>query len=183
MKAFGIISEWWVWINKWLVQLCNRSWMKTISTDSFHPSNFYYISGNADLINATHIMKKLLVPLICLLLGTACNSSKTILQTDLYFGLSIPDGGRVTDSAWNRFVQEHVIPVFSNGFTELQADGKWMDTVTHKMITEPSRIIVVINAKNNKFSLQIDSLVNKYKSIFRQQAVLRVDKKVATISF
>ncbi|MES2774262.1 MAG: DUF3574 domain-containing protein [Bacteroidota bacterium] len=125
--------------------------------------------------------------LSCLLILTiflfSCASQKQWVQTDLYFGMAKPDGSMIADSSWNQFVARHISNVFRDGFTEIKAEGKWLDTLTKQIISEPSHVIIVINKMTRRLSADIDSLINAYKAIFQQQAVLRVDKKVLSISF
>lgn len=107
-----------------------------------------------------------------------CAVQKEVVQTDLYFGLSQGDGKVVSDSAWNRFVQRHVSLLFSSGFTLLSVEGKWVDQNDNKLYGESSRIVSSINRMSKQLSAGIDSLRATYKRLFRQQAVLRVDRKV-----
>ena len=125
---------------------------------------------------------KLTTVLFCLLLATGCSLEKDFVQTDLYFGLSQNNGAIIPDSSWNNFVQNEVAKVFPDGFTEVDAKGKWYDADQHKLTSEPSRMITVVYKPQQIPSLKIDSLRNRYKNLFSQQSVLRVDKK-AGISF
>lgn len=125
-------------------------------------------------------MKKVLTLLLPAALAVGgCAVQKRLVQTDLYFGLSQEGGKTVSDSAWTAFVQRHVSPLFSSGFTLLSAEGKWVDANDKKLYGEPSRIISSINRMSKDLSAGIDSLRATYKRLFQQQAVLRVDKKVA----
>lgn len=101
-----------------------------------------------------------------------------ITQTDLYFGRSKPDGGMVTETEWNTFVQQYVSKVYPEGSTVIKATGNWYDTAQRKLIAEPSNMIVAINRMTPKLNRQIDSLRYWYKVLYRQQSVLRIDKKV-----
>jgi hypothetical protein len=112
----------------------------------------------------------------------SCSLQNRIVQTELYFGLSLNNGNIISDSAWNVFVQKEVSPVFVGGFTIIQSNGKWYDTLSGQLHSEPSRMILSVNKLTPQASAKIDSLREKYKLLFQQQSVLRVDKKV-TISF
>ncbi|PZR29813.1 MAG: hypothetical protein DI535_01545 [Citrobacter freundii] len=46
------------------------------------------------------------------------------------------------------------------------------------MITEPSKVVTAISRPSAKLSEQIDSLRYWYKTLYRQQSVLRVDRRV-----
>jgi hypothetical protein len=130
-------------------------------------------------------MKKIKGPLLIvsfLFVATGCSIQKKMVQTELYFGLSKNNGSIITDSAWNIFVQQDVSKVFSKGFTVVNSEGKWVDQLYKKMHSEPSRIITSVCTMTGSLSAQIDSLRERYKILFEQEAVLRIDKK-ASINF
>ena len=104
-----------------------------------------------------------------------------MVETDLYFGQSKPGGGMITEKEWNSFKEEHIAKVFKEGSTVLNGAGNWYDPVSHKLITEPTYVVIYIYKKSSSISAQIDSLISRYKSMFQQQAVLRVDKKVKAV--
>lgn len=109
----------------------------------------------------------------------SCSSSKYI-ETCLYFGQTRPDGSMITEKEWNDFKENHIIKVFKEGNSVFSSVGNWYDTAAHKMITEPSYMVVYNYKKSSLISRQIDSLANLYKKLFNQQSVLRVDKKTRT---
>lgn len=120
---------------------------------------------------------RLLALLAAGLYGSSCSVQNRYVETELYFGLSLNNGNTITDSAWNIFVEDHVSKVFSNGFTLITSEGKWMDEQYKLLHAEPSRIVIAVNKMNTQLSGNIDSLRNTYKQLFNQEAVLRVDKK------
>lgn len=101
-----------------------------------------------------------------------------MIQTDLYFGQSRPDGTVITEAEWQSFKIEQLSRVFKEGSTTISATGNWYDPERHTLITEPTYVVVHHYKKSRQKSAQIDSLVNVYKVMFKQQSVLRVDKKV-----
>lgn len=125
---------------------------------------------------------RIIAGLSWLLIASACSPHKKFVQTELYFGLSQPGGEMIHDSAWSSFVQNAVAKIFPAGFSELHLQGKWYDANQQQLISEPSRMITVVYKPTQILSLQIDSLRTRYKDLFRQQSVLRIDKK-ADISF
>jgi len=107
----------------------------------------------------------------------SCSSSRMV-ETSLYFGQSKPGGGMVSESEWNRFKENYISKVFKEGSTVLHVAGNWYDTAQHQLITEPTYVVIYFHKKSPGLSTQIDSLRYWYKTLFRQQSVLRVDKKV-----
>lgn len=101
-----------------------------------------------------------------------------MMETNLYFGQSKPDGGMVSEKEWNSFKEMHISKVFKEGSTVVNVTGNWFDPDSHKLITEPTYMVVYFYKKSPAVSKQIDSLRYWYKTMFQQQSVLRVDKKV-----
>ena len=108
-----------------------------------------------------------------------CSCSPTrMIETDLYFGQSKPGGGMVTEMEWKNFKENHIAKVFKEGSTVYHAKGNWLDTVSNQLITEPTYVVVYIYKHSSRKSKQIDSLRYWYKTLFQQQSILRIDKKV-----
>jgi hypothetical protein len=105
-----------------------------------------------------------------------------MVETDLYFGLNKPDGGKVTDQEWTDFTEKHISIVFRDGSTILDGSGSWRNPKTNQFITEPSRVVICLHKDDAQISARIDSLRDLYKKQFKQQSVLRVDKD-AEVSF
>jgi hypothetical protein len=108
-----------------------------------------------------------------------CSCSATrMVETDLYFGQTRPDGSMITDAEWQNFRDNQIAKVYKEGCTVIKASGNWLDPVTHKLITEPSYLVINHHKRSAQISQQIDSLKYWYIKMFQQQAVLRVDKTV-----
>jgi hypothetical protein len=116
--------------------------------------------------------------LACVILSS-CTGGRMI-ETNLYFGQSKPDGGRITEEEWRSFRENRIAPVFKEGSTVINAMGNWYDPVNRKLITEPTYIVVYFHKNSPQLSKQIDSIRYWYKIMFQQQSILRVDKKVTT---
>jgi len=107
----------------------------------------------------------------------SCSSSRMI-ETNLYFGQSRPDGSMITETEWNDFKQDYIDKVFKEGYSVFSLTGNWYDTAARKMITEPSYMVTCDYRNSRDISNRIDSICYWYKILFVQQAVLRVDRKV-----
>ena len=117
-----------------------------------------------------------LVIIICFF-AVSC-SPASMIETHLYFGQSKPNGSMVSEPEWNNFKETKISRVFKEGSTILSTTGYWYDFKNHKLIAEPTYVVIYFYKKSPYVSKQIDSLRNIYKNIFQQQSVLRVDKKV-----
>ncbi|MEO6613466.1 MAG: DUF3574 domain-containing protein [Chitinophagaceae bacterium] len=115
--------------------------------------------------------------LLCIILSS-CNSSRMV-ETSLYFGQYKPGGGMVSATEWENFKKDYVRKVFKEGSTVINVSGDWYDTAARKLITGPTFVVIYYYKNSPVVSKQIDSLRQWYKVLFRQQSVLRVDKKVA----
>lgn len=84
----------------------------------------------------------------------------------------------VTELQWNDFKEKYINKVFKDGYSVFSLTGNWYDTAARKMITEPSYMVTCDYRASRELSNRIDSICYWYKTLFMQQAVLRVDKKV-----
>lgn len=107
----------------------------------------------------------------------SCTPARMI-ETDLYFGQSKPGGGMIAEMEWKSFKENYIAKAFKEGSTVYHAEGNWQDTVSNQSITEPAYVVVYIYKHSLQKSKQIDSLRYWYKTMFQQQSILRVDKKV-----
>jgi len=115
--------------------------------------------------------------LIASIILCSCSTARQV-ETRLYFGQFKLDGGTVSEKEWNDFVAQYVSKVFPEGSTVQNATGNWYDTAQHKLISEPSKVLIAVHKRSVTISRNIDSLMYWYKSIHNQQSVLRVDRKV-----
>ena len=109
------------------------------------------------------------------------NDEKAFVKTELYFGQSRNDSGEVAAEEWRAFSDTVITAYFPNGSTTIEASGRWMEQ-SGRIISERSKLVVLINEMSPDVSAQIDSVREKYKRYHHQDAVLRVDQKVE-ISF
>jgi hypothetical protein len=106
-------------------------------------------------------------------------------RTDLYMGMSIPGGGMVSDSDWERFLSEVVTPLFPDGFTVLSGRGQYREA-SGTIAKEPSHVLVFLyrRADRKAANSKIESIRSEYKKRFSQESVLRVDiTKSVKVSF
>lgn len=107
-------------------------------------------------------------------------ASEKFIKTELYFGMSKPDGGEVSEADWEKFVDEDVTKRFPEGLTVLSGLGQYRDRTNNRISKENSKVLVLIypeKVKKDKNRL-IEEIRDIYKEKFKQQAVLRIDSKV-----
>jgi hypothetical protein len=115
--------------------------------------------------------------ILLLVISFSC-SSQRMRETHLYFGQSKPSGDSITCEEWNRFKENYISKVFTEGSTVVSVSGNWYDPEARKLITEPTYLVIYFYKPSAGISGKIDSLRASYKTLFMQQSVLRVDKKV-----
>ncbi len=91
----------------------------------------------------------------------------------MYFGLSKPDGGVVSEAEWEGFADEYITPRFKEGLTIVDADGQWMgeDGV---LVKEKTKIVILFHCNSGDKKTAIEFVRDKYKELFDQEAVVRV---------
>lgn len=90
----------------------------------------------------------------------------------LYCGLSIPDGGSVSQAELDAFVREVVEPRFPRGFTVWRARGHWEGGGEEVFVLE------VFRPRDEQSARAVAAIAEEYRRRFRQQAVLRVTAPV-----
>ncbi len=101
-------------------------------------------------------------------------SARVRLETKLFFGLSIPGGGIVSDDDWKAFANAFIMPVFADGLTILNAEGFWWEMATGKSIREGAKIMIVAHEDDEAINASINRISAAYKERFHQEAVLRI---------
>lgn len=109
--------------------------------------------------------------------GLAC-AGQSWQEARLYFGQSIPDGGRVELDQWRGFLDAVVAPRFPDGFTVLDGTGFWRDRVSDETEAEGSKVLVVLHDDGATSRQALEEIAADYIARFDQQAVLRSDRAV-----
>ncbi|PSJ73226.1 DUF3574 domain-containing protein [Sphingobacteriales bacterium UPWRP_1] len=117
--------------------------------------------------------------LACLGNFTSClvYESHRLTRTELYFGLAKPDGTYITEKDWQVFADSVITPAFSEGSTIINGSGQWLGN-NGRLISEPSKVVIVFSKMSKKQSRKIEQVRQQYKTLFKQEAVMRVDEKM-----
>ncbi len=99
-----------------------------------------------------------------------------MMRTELYFGLSMPDGKTVSEAEWAAFVDEQITPRFKEGLTIFEARGQYLDK--KKVVKERTKVVVIVHPDTPKSRIHIYNIIGAYKQEFDQEAVLRVTHRV-----
>ncbi|MEC4817143.1 MAG: DUF3574 domain-containing protein [Scytonema sp. PMC 1069.18] len=102
-------------------------------------------------------------------------------RTELFFGLSKPDGSVVTEEEFQSFIDTKVTPLFPNGLTLLTGTGQFQNS-SETVVKEGSKVLILLYPSNNDTNRKIQQIRQAYISMFQQQSVLRVDEQ-SCVSF
>jgi len=105
----------------------------------------------------------------------ACGGT-AMLETQLFFGMSRPTGGEVTQQDWDAFMQSEVVPRFAQGFAVIETTGFWQDGQSKRTINEPGRMISRLLRPGDAEAIPL--IIDAYKQKFDQESVLRIDTEV-----
>ena len=108
------------------------------------------------------------------------------IRTELYFGLSKPDGGEVSEAEWDKFLETEVTPRFPAGLTVLSGYGQYKDDDTGKIVGEKSRVLILLYPKKDRRASheKIEQIRTVYIKQFSQKSVLRMDfRQSFSVSF
>jgi hypothetical protein len=96
----------------------------------------------------------------------------TMVRDVLYFGRNRPTGGVVSDTEWQRFLDEVVTPRFPAGLTIVDANGQWRSQ-NGALEHEQAEILTLFQSGDTPARRAVAEVVAEYKRRFQQEAVLR----------
>ncbi|HEY7576511.1 MAG TPA: DUF3574 domain-containing protein [Acetobacteraceae bacterium] len=89
-----------------------------------------------------------------------------MLEYELFFGRS-----NVSDQAWAEFAAQVVTPNLPAGFTELDADGQWLNPDTRLVGRERSKVLIAVLPDNPATASAIAHIKDEYRQRFAQLVV------------
>ncbi len=89
-----------------------------------------------------------------------------MLEYHLFFGRA-----SVTDPAWAEFTAHVITPRLPDGFTVLDANGQWMNPLTHRIVGEHTTVLVVALPDSAANDAAITAIKDAYRAQFHQQSV------------
>jgi hypothetical protein len=97
-------------------------------------------------------------------------------RTELFFGTDRADGPDVTEEEWQQFLNEEITRRFPDGLTVLTGYGQFL-TSKGQIIRETSKLVILLYPESERKdkSSQIEQIRERYKELFQQESVLRVD--------
>ena len=89
----------------------------------------------------------------------------------LYLGEAIPGRDDLTDQEWQSFLDDTITVNLPNGYTILDANGAWMNPVTHKTFKEATKVLVAALPDVPDSLIAINRIRASYQTRFHQQLV------------
>jgi hypothetical protein len=120
---------------------------------------------------AAGMVRAVALPLIAVLAGCTnlpCErlGGTPMLEYQLFFGRS-----NVSDQAWSAFAAQVITPNLPAGFTELDAEGQWMNPSTQHISRERSRVVIVAVPDSPTTATAIARIKDEYRQRFAQLSV------------
>lgn len=105
------------------------------------------------------------------------------IQTVLYFGLSLPKGGSISERQWQGFLADTVTPRFPDGLTVVSATGQWRDPKAKapRTLTEKTKIVILVRADTPAADRAVAEIKAVYLKRFHQISVLQTDQPVRIV--
>lgn len=102
------------------------------------------------------------------------------IQTTLYFGLDLADGGKVGEEDWSHFLAEVVTPRFPDGLTVFNAYGQWRDPAIADapVIRETTKIVIIVHPPTRETKAAISEIKSIYRERFAQKSVFHTETPV-----
>src|SRR5438105_1109550 len=107
----------------------------------------YRFGSNGAWMKSTKAMVLMLVLLGGCRAAPGQDHALLMQRTELFFGLSVPDGGQISEQAWQTFVDETISPRFPDGFTVIDGVGQWRES-SGKIARERSKILLVLHPRD-----------------------------------
>jgi hypothetical protein len=109
--------------------------------------------------------------------------STEAVETTLYFGLDLPDGGVVSEEQWAGFLADIVTPRFPEGFTVLDAQGQWRDPENPHagVLREATRVMIIVHTEAVDADRAISEIKSLYKTSFGQKSVFHTEAQVRLV--
>jgi hypothetical protein len=101
-------------------------------------------------------------------------ASKPFARTELFFGLSKPNGIEVNNAEFQQFLDREVTPRFPDGFTVISGQGQFKDA-SGVILKERSNLLILLYPISATSTQQIEQIRKAYVTAFQQQSVLRTD--------
>lgn len=99
------------------------------------------------------------------------------VKTELYFGLDIPGGGKVTQEQWADFLDNVITKDFPQGLTVFEAYGQ-MRHENGEMEKQSTRVVFLVHPADPAVNAKVQDVIKAYREKFNNPQVMRLDTDV-----
>lgn len=107
----------------------------------------------------------------------AGEAAQTWVKTELYFGLDIPGGGKVTPEQWSDFLDNVITKNFPQGLTVFEAYGQ-MRHESGEIEKQSTRVVFLVHPADPAVSAKVQDVLEAYREKFNKPQVMRLDTSV-----
>jgi hypothetical protein len=87
------------------------------------------------------------------------------------FGRNIGHRLGVSETKWTRFLDQEIVPRFTDGLTVFDATGRWRNRTSNAIVRERSKIVQIVLPGTPEDITRLNEIVEVYKRRFKQQSV------------
>lgn len=99
------------------------------------------------------------------------------VKTELYFGLDIPGGGKVTQEQWADFLDSVITKSFPQGLTVFDAYGQ-MRHEKGETEKQSTRVVFLVHPADPAVNAKVQDVIKAYREKFNHPQVMRLDANV-----
>ncbi len=114
---------------------------------------------------------------------SGCNGvsgSRTVARTELYLGTSRPDGVRITDDQYRRFIDVEVTPRFGDSLVLLSGHSQ-IAAKDGKLVREPSQVLVLLYSTGEERNAAVEEIRRAFRKEFQGAMMPRVDSRACVV--
>ena len=94
-----------------------------------------------------------------------------MLVAELFFGRGLRGRVPLSDAEWVDFTARTITPNFPDGFTVFDGEGQWRNPQTGRIVTDPTKILLVAAKPSPDLAQRLTTVIEAYKARFHQQSV------------
>ena len=95
------------------------------------------------------------------------------VRSEIYFGMSIPSGGEVSEEQFLSFLEDPVTKAFPGGMTVFDAYGQ-MEKADGSIVRQETRVILLVHDGNQPSEQAIADIIGAYRSRFGDPQVMHL---------
>jgi hypothetical protein len=103
------------------------------------------------------------------------DGAEAFARIELFFGLSRPSGGVITEEEFKAFVDGRVTPRFPDGLTVLAGSGRFRNASGTIVAEGAKLLILLVPIRDARAHEKIEAIRYDYRWQFQQESILRAD--------